>query len=122
MPARKRPRRVMMRMMMMRQQSRSHKDQLWKLQDLKDIGEYPNQEDAGPSDSLPTVVPCAKDGNCLYEALGYIRGLHPQSVRSEISHFITHATKAQLETIAGSHGFSMKVVREEATKIKEKRR
>ena len=43
-------------------------------------------------------------------------------MRSEISHFITHATKAPLETIAGSHGFSMKAVREEATKIKEKRR
>ena len=45
-----------------------------------------HQEDA--ASRLPSIVPCAKDGNCLYKPLVNIRGLHAHAVRLEICYFL----------------------------------
>ena len=90
----------------------------------------PDEEVAGDQDiiipNVPQVVTttstnitsrvrrCAGDGNCLYEALGYILGQSIPQVRQSLCDFIRRAPDVQLEGIAGSHGFSLRFVRTQA--------
>ena len=54
--------------------------------DLPEDRLHLRQEDA--ASRLPSIVPCAKDGNCLYEPLGNISGLYAHAVRLEICNFL----------------------------------